>query len=71
LIVGTDKSLLEKGNDLFRKCSVLFGYIGLLSTVFANAILTNTKNAIKLVEWAIESNKDWGNLIELLGKIHR
>lgn len=68
---GSDKELLAKGNDLFRKCSVLFGYIGLLSTAFASAILTNTKNAIKLVEWAVEPNEKWGNLFELLGKIHR
>lgn len=69
--LGTDKELLEKGNTLFRKCSILFGYIGLLSTVFANAILTNSKNAIKLVEWAVETNEEWGNLIILLGSIHR
>ncbi|KAI7890813.1 uncharacterized protein EV154DRAFT_421482, partial [Mucor mucedo] len=68
---GTDKEFLEKGNQLFRKCSILFGYIGLLSTVFANAILTNSKNAIKLVEWAVKSNEEWGNLIMLLGDIHR
>lgn len=68
---STDKELLWKGNDLFRKCSILFGYIGLLSTAFANAILTNTKNAIKLVEWTVETNEKWGNVIELLGKIHR
>lgn len=70
-LIGTDKEFLEKGNTLFRKCSILFGYIGLLSTVFANAILTNSKNAIKLVEWAVKSNDEWGNLILLLGDIHR
>lgn len=70
-LIGTDKELLERGNTLFRKCSILFGYIGLLSTVFANAILTNSKNAIKFVEWAVEANEEWGNLIVLLGDIHR
>ncbi|GAA5804113.1 hypothetical protein HPULCUR_009599 [Helicostylum pulchrum] len=70
-IDGRDQELLKKGNDLFRKCSVLFGYIGLLSTVFANAILTNTKNAVKFVEWSIETDENRSNLVLLLGSIHR
>jgi hypothetical protein len=72
LVLGVDKDRLKKGNQLFRKFSILFGYIGLLSTVFANAILTNGKNAVKLVEWALSINEEWGgSLIILLGNIHR
>lgn len=43
----------------------------MLSTVFANAILTNSKNAVKFVEWSIETDENSSNLVLLLGSIHR
>ncbi|OBZ91840.1 E3 ubiquitin-protein ligase ptr1 [Choanephora cucurbitarum] len=57
-------------NALFKKFSVLFGYIGVLSTVLASTVLTNPRNSVKMVEWCIQE-KEYGDMILLLGDIHR
>ncbi|KAG1116143.1 hypothetical protein G6F42_013768 [Rhizopus arrhizus] len=68
---GKDDASQKAGNDLFKKFSILFGYIGLLSTIFSSAILTSNKFAGRLVEWCIEKSPDDKNVIQLLGDIHR
>jgi hypothetical protein len=57
------------GNELYRKFSVLFGYIGLLSTVYASAILTTSSDALTLVNFLVY--KDKNNLFTTLGRNHR
>ncbi|KAF1799301.1 hypothetical protein FB192DRAFT_1285399, partial [Mucor lusitanicus] len=68
---GKDEASQKAGNDLFKKFSILFGYIGLLSTIFSSAILTSNKFAGRLVEWCIEKSPHDKNVIQMLGDIHR
>ncbi|CAO3651292.1 unnamed protein product [Mucor fragilis] len=68
---GKDDASQKAGNDLFKKFSILFGYIGLLSTIFSSAILTSNKFAGRLVEWCIEKSPQDRNVIQMLGDIHR
>ncbi|KAI8992586.1 hypothetical protein BDB01DRAFT_738685 [Pilobolus umbonatus] len=63
-----NKSLLDEGNAMYRQLSIQFGYIGLLSTVFSSAILTNSRQSTQLLNWLVSKDND---VISLLGKIYR
>ncbi|KAI8362820.1 hypothetical protein BD560DRAFT_448756 [Blakeslea trispora] len=61
----------DNANALFKKFSVLFGYIGVLSTVLASTVLTNPRNSIKMLEWCLHKGEYDKDMILLLGDIHR
>ncbi|KAI8977596.1 hypothetical protein BDF20DRAFT_875679 [Mycotypha africana] len=76
---GQNNVSIEKGNKLFRKCSILFGYTGLLSSVFASSILTSSDHSEELIAWCLkkvfisEDDKEGERktFVQVLGEIHR
>ncbi|KAI7900225.1 uncharacterized protein BX663DRAFT_554130 [Cokeromyces recurvatus] len=68
---GKDEESVDKANNLFYKFKSLFGYVGLLSTVFSSPIMKFNNHAGLLVEWSIKSYEEYDSIIEFLGELHR